>query len=95
MVPNHNHHNTVKVEGKSFLKNATTDVEFESKAREIGEVQAVVVKALVIDQRLEIVSQLSGMVRPLLEEFSELTMDDLPDKLPHLQDIQHHFNLVT
>ena len=56
MVPNHNHHNTVKVEGKSFLKNATIDVEFESKAREIGEVQAVVVKALVIDQRLEIVS---------------------------------------
>ena len=56
MFPNCNHPNTVKVEGKSFLTTSTTDVEFQSEARETREVHAVVVRALVIDQRSEIVS---------------------------------------
>ena len=62
MFPNCNHPNTVKVEGKSFLTIPTTDVEFQSKARETREVHAVVVRALVTDQRSEIVSQLLSMV---------------------------------
>ena len=56
MVLNCNHSNTVKVEGKSFMTVATTNVEFEFEARETREVHAVVVRALVIDQRSEIVS---------------------------------------
>ena len=73
---------------------ATTNIEFKSETREIRKVHTVVVRALVTDQRSEIVSQLPGMVRPLLEEFSELTTDDLPDELPSMRDIHHHIDLV-
>ena len=54
-VPNCNHINTVKMERKSFLTIATTDAEFESEAKETGKVHAIVVRALVIVQRSEIV----------------------------------------
>ena len=62
MVSNCNHPNTIKVEEKSFLIIATTDAEFESETRETKEVHVVVVRALVTDQRSEIMSYLSGMV---------------------------------
>ena len=72
-----------KVEGKPSLLLVNNEDAFDKKARESKHVFAVVVS---IGE--------PKAVQPLLKEFEELFLDELPAGLPLMRDIQHHNDLV-
>ncbi|CAL8998580.1 unnamed protein product, partial [Prunus brigantina] len=70
-------------EGNNFL----TLSEFVKESEESGIVYMLVSKENVQD------SEAPGVVHTLLEEFSDVLLDDLPSGLPPLRDIQHQIDL--
>ncbi|GAV69898.1 hypothetical protein CFOL_v3_13398, partial [Cephalotus follicularis] len=83
-----------KVEGRYFLTVDSRESYFVVDAKESQKVHFMVVKALVVDEEMKSVGEIPVKLKPILDEFSELVADDLPDQLPPIKDIQHHIDLV-
>ncbi|XP_022849850.1 uncharacterized protein LOC111371935 [Olea europaea var. sylvestris] len=84
----------VTKEGQPLLSLVTSVADFESEVKEAQEVHVVVVRALMIEEKNQSEVVIPGAVQSLLDEFSELVSDELPDDLPPLRDIQHSIDLV-
>ena len=57
---------------------------------ETGEIHVLVVQGVVQADSVVILEKL----RPMLDEFKEITPEELPPGLPLMWDIQHHIDLV-
>ena len=53
----------------------------------------MVVKGMV-ESKDSVGAQISMEVQNLLEEFDDMIYEDLPIKLPHMHNIQHHIDLI-
>ena len=76
------------MEGKSFLLSRNKD--FGAEVEETGEIHVLVVQGVVQANSVAIPKKL----RPMLDEFKEITPEELPPGLPSMRDIQHHIDLV-
>lgn len=77
------------MEGKSFLLSGNKD--FGVKLEETREIHVLVMQGIVQADSVAIPEKL----RPMLNEFKEITPEKLPPGLPPMRDIQHHINLVS
>ena len=89
MSPLKQHTVPPKVEAKSFLTITSSEAEFVADAKTSQEVYAVFVKTKLPMAKENTVTQIPQKIQPLLEEFQELTADELLDELPPMRDIQH------
>ncbi|KAK9124575.1 hypothetical protein Sjap_014177 [Stephania japonica] len=89
-----NRSKTAKVEERSFLIMTQTEHEMDEAVKESQVVHALVLRQILIGNEKESVSEISGQVQPLLEEFAEIVPDELPDALPPMRDIQHRIDLI-
>ncbi|GKA60304.1 transposon ty3-I gag-pol polyprotein [Tanacetum coccineum] len=64
--------------------------EFQAEKKETGVSYALVVKG--IEDVMK--NAIPAVVKPLLAEFSKIVVDDTPDALPPLRNIQHQFDLI-
>ncbi|XP_058112680.1 uncharacterized protein LOC131255821 [Magnolia sinica] len=83
-----------KVEREALFTVAKSETNFMTDAKDARKVYALVVKALVVDENEALPITIPNRVRRLLENFKELTSDDLPNTLPPMRNIQHHIDLV-
>ncbi|KAK0599779.1 hypothetical protein LWI29_008538 [Acer saccharum] len=81
-----------KVEKQSFLTVTRSDTEFVADVKGAHEVFALVVKALVVEGKETPVVDVPEKIRPLLEQFRDITSEDLPDNLPPLRDEEEQKN---
>ncbi|GJV46367.1 putative CCCH-type zinc finger family protein [Tanacetum coccineum] len=64
--------------------------DFQAEKKETGVSYALVVKG--IEDVMK--NAIPAVVKPLLAEFSKIVVDDTPDALPPLRNIQHQFDLI-
>ena len=79
-----------KVEGKSSLLLFNNEDTFDKRARESKQVFVIVVS----DGGPKATPEIPVALQPLLKEFGELFLDEMPAGLPLMCDIQHHIDLV-
>ncbi|XP_028083633.1 uncharacterized protein LOC114284883 [Camellia sinensis] len=84
----------LKVEAKYFLIITSSEAEFVANAKTSQEVYAMDVKTMVLATKENIVTPIPQKIQPLLEEFQELTVDELLDKLPPMRNIQHQIDFI-
>ncbi|XP_028083283.1 uncharacterized protein LOC114284540 [Camellia sinensis] len=94
MSPLKQHKVPPKVEAKSFLTITNSKAEFVADAKTSQELYAMVVKTMVPMAKENTVTPIPQKIQPLLEEFQELTADELPDELPPMRDIQHQIDFI-
>ncbi|XP_038708520.1 uncharacterized protein LOC120003573 [Tripterygium wilfordii] len=77
-----------KVEGSSFLTITCSEHDIAVEYKNVGEMHALVVKALVVSQseNEEEYAECLEAIQPLLAEFGDLFSDDLPDSLPPMRE---------
>ena len=88
LVPKKDHDQSKQVqEDNKSCVNLLTLAQFD-KVVQKSEV-VYVLFGMVVDKDVTV----HDMVLPLLEEFSDLFLEELPDGLPPMRDIQHHIDL--
>ena len=81
------------VENQSFLTVTGSDTEFVAEIKGALEVYALVVKALVVEEEKAPATVLEK-IKPLIEQFRDITSEDLPNNLPSLRGVQYHIDLI-
>ncbi|XP_028104696.1 uncharacterized protein LOC114303746 [Camellia sinensis] len=94
MSPLNQHIVPPKVEVKSFLTITNSEAEFVADAKTSQDSYAMVMKTMVPMAKENTVTPIPQKIKPLLEEFQELTADELPDELPPMRDIQHQIDFI-
>ena len=79
-----------KVEGKPSLLIVNNEDEFNKECKELKQVYAVVVT----DGEPKKVTEIPEPIQPLIKEFEELFLEELPVGLPPMCDIQHCIDLA-
>ena len=72
-----------KVEAKPSLLIVNNEDEFDKECKELKQVYAVVVT----DGELKKVAKIPNALQPLIKEFEELFLEELPASLPPMRDI--------
>ena len=75
-----------KVEKQSFFTVKGSDTDFVVEIKGAPEVYALVVKALVVEEEKAPATVLEK-IKPLIEQFRDITSEDLPNNLPPLRDV--------
>ncbi|GJU63999.1 RNA-directed DNA polymerase [Tanacetum coccineum] len=78
-----------KLESKTLATLVASPKEFEAERKETGVSYALVAK--VVEDVME--NAIPVVIKPLLAEFGKIVMDDAPDALPPLRNIQHQIDL--
>ncbi|PRQ41954.1 putative nucleotidyltransferase, Ribonuclease H [Rosa chinensis] len=78
--------------GESFLTLSSSELEMERAFKESEVFCPVVIKGLLSAEKEEVV--IPKEVQDMLGGFKELILDELPNKLPPMRDIQHQIDLV-
>ncbi|GJS97980.1 hypothetical protein Tco_0819150 [Tanacetum coccineum] len=78
-----------KLENKTLVTFVASQKEFQTVRKERGVFYALVVKG--IEDVME--NAIPAVIKPLLAKFGKIVMDDTPDALPPLRNIQHQIDL--
>ena len=79
---------------QSFLTVSSSDTEFVADIKGAPEFYALVVKALVVEGEVEASVTVPDRLKPLIDQFRDITSEELPNNLPPLRDVQHHIDLI-
>ncbi|KAL9373456.1 hypothetical protein Peur_033076 [Populus x canadensis] len=77
-----------------FLTVSSSDTEFVADIKGAPEFYALVVKALVVEGEVEASVTVPDRLKPLIDQFRDITSEELPNNLPPLSDVQHHIDLI-
>ncbi|XP_031286963.1 uncharacterized protein LOC116145647 [Pistacia vera] len=83
-----------KVKGLTFFTITHSGSELEVAFKASRVMHALIVKQVLTAEEELKKEEYPEVIRPLLEEFSEVIPEDLPDGLPPMRDIQHHIDLI-
>nr|GEV37915.1 hypothetical protein [Tanacetum cinerariifolium] len=78
------------LESKTLVTLVASPKEFQAKKKETGVSYALVVKG--VEDVMK--NAIPTVVKPLLAEFSKIVVDDTPDALPPIRNIQHQIDLI-
>jgi len=79
---------------QSFLTVSNSDTEFVADIKGAPEFYALVVKALMVEGEVEASVTVPDRLKPLIDQFRDITSEELPNNLPPLRDVQHHIDLI-
>ncbi|XP_034896397.1 uncharacterized protein [Populus alba] len=83
-----------EVEKQSFLTVSNSEMEFVADIKSVQELYALVVKALVVEEEVGASVTIPDRLKPLINQFRDITSEELPNNLPPLRDVQHHIDLI-
>jgi hypothetical protein len=79
---------------QSFFTVSSSDTEFVADIKGAPEFYALVVKALMVEGEVEASVTVPDRLKPLIDQFRDITSEELPNNLPPLRDVQHHIDLI-
>jgi hypothetical protein len=79
---------------QSFFTVSSSDTEFVADIKGAPEFYALVVKALMVEGEVEASVTVPDRLKPLIDQFRDITSEELPNNLPPLRDVQHHIYLI-
>jgi len=72
---------------QSFLTVSSSDTEFVADIKGAPEFYALVVKALMVEGEVEASVTVPDRLKPLIDQFRDITSEELPNNLPPLRDV--------
>ena len=85
---------TQKAGENAFLTITRSLLKIETDLKKTKKIHVLIVKSLLLSEEADKAVKIPEAIKPLLQEFQKVILDELPDELPPIHYILHQFDLI-